>query len=348
MPVTRLTFCTYCDENYLPRALALVASLREHAPGFRIFVLALTEQCGDLLKKLQEPEIITIPLEELEAWDTGLAGVSNSRSIVEYYFTLSPCLPRYILARFPDLEWITYLDSDLYFYASPARILDQLDATSVAIIGHRYPPGDCRAESFGLYNVGWISFRNDEEAWRCLDEWRYQCLEWCFDRAENGRFADQKYLDEWPQSYAGVLEVAHPGANLALWNINGHTLSESPNGGLRVDGQPLVFFHFHGIRARDEWFVEAPFKEYCTPVPVRRFLIRRLFRPYLIHLLNMEERLRACGSNVRSFASSRHLTIPSRPVTGVRRAWQYWLRWWRPRRASLMEASLIRIPRRNI
>ena len=341
----RLSFCTYCDENYLPRALALVESLREHAAGFQIYLLALTEQCAVLLEKLQVPEIIVVSIRELESWDPELANIKDSRSKVEYYFTLSPCFPRYLLAKYPFMECITYLDSDLFFYSKPQIILDQLETKSIAIVGHRYPHGDSRASLYGRFNVGWISFRNDETGRRCLEDWRRQCLEWCFDYPSEGRFADQKYLDAWPETYSGVLEVEHPGANLALWNLNRHKISQAEDGSVLVDGIPLIFFHFHGIKASSQHFVEVPFKDYAIPVPLRRLLIRKLFLSYLKILLRFETLLGQQGNVTPSLASIRIMPTLFSSATGWRQSWRRWLSWWRPRRAALLEASLIKIPR---
>ncbi len=38
-----------------------------------------------------------------------------------------------------------------------------------------------------------------------------------------------------------------PGAGLAPWNVSAHELS-GENGEVRVDGRPLVFYHFHSLR----------------------------------------------------------------------------------------------------
>ena len=88
-----------------------------------------------------------------------------------------------------------------------------------------------------------IYFQNDDESKKCLNQWKSQCLEWCKDKPEDGKFADQKYLDSWPRDFRKLLIHSHPGANLAPWNLKSHLLSfdqKVPT----VDGQPAIFYHF--------------------------------------------------------------------------------------------------------
>ena len=82
---------------------------------------------------------------------------------------------------------------------------------------------------------------------QCLQWWRKQCIEWCYDRLENGKFADQKYLEQWPKKFKGVHILQHKGAGLAPWNWSQYNLKVD-NGKLTVDNQKLIFYHFQGFR----------------------------------------------------------------------------------------------------
>jgi hypothetical protein len=66
-------------------------------------------------------------------------------------------------------------------------------------------------------------------------------------RLEANRFADQKYLDDWPDHYGGVKIASGPAAGLAPWNWQTRTLSLD-GGIVCVDGVPLVYYHFHAFR----------------------------------------------------------------------------------------------------
>ena len=116
------------------------------------------------------------------------------------------------------IERITYVDADMFFFASPARIFEAMDAAkaSVLVTAHRFPLWLKRYERHGKFNVGLLSFQNDGVGRACLDEWRGRCLGWCYDRLEEGKYADQKYLDEWPERLgAALLVLEHREVNLA-------------------------------------------------------------------------------------------------------------------------------------
>jgi hypothetical protein len=274
-------FCTYFDVNYLPRGLALYESLREHCPPFRLWILCLDDACCQALARQNLPYVELIPLAALELADPELAAVKPTRSRVEYYFTCTPALAWYILNQAPGVEMVTYLDADLFFFSTPMPVFDEIADASVAIIGHRLSPYLRQLEAHGIYNVGWVSFRRDESGLACLRWWRERCLEWCYDRVEDERFADQKYLNDWPTRFDRVVVLQHKGANLALWNVSNYNLTWNGQR-ISVDGQPLIFFHFHELKRVRSWLYNLNLSRYrVKPTAMVR---RRIYAPYLRRL----------------------------------------------------------------
>ena len=254
MPPTR-RYCTYFDRHYLLRGLALYRSLKQHAEPFTLHVLCFDDFSYDVLTKLAQPDLLPIALADFERHDAALSAAKATRSKVEYYFTCSPSLPIYVLKLCPEIELLTYLDADLFFYSSPEPIFDELGDGSILIGEHRYPPDLRYLEVHGIYNVGLLSFRRDRNGLACLEWWRARCLEWCFDRPEDGKYADQKYLDDWPTRFEGVVVLQHKGAGLAPWNWKNYAVTVQ-NGQMEVDRQPLLFFHFHGLKILKSWLYD--------------------------------------------------------------------------------------------
>src|SRR5262249_1819337 len=172
-----------------------------------------------ILGRLALPGLRPIALAALEKGDPALARARLDRTRVEYYFTCTPSLPLFVLNHTSGVEVVTYLDADLYFFGDPAPVAAELGSGSVLIIPHRFPEHLKHAEAYGIYNVGLLCFRNDERGRACLTWWRERCLEWCHDRLEGERFADQGYLNDWPARFPGVVVLQHPGVNLAPWNV---------------------------------------------------------------------------------------------------------------------------------
>jgi hypothetical protein len=198
---------------------------------------------------------------------------------------------------------ITYLDADLFFFADPAPLFDEIGASSIAIIGHRFPPKQRHKETRGIYNVGWISFRRDENGLSCLDWWRDRCLEWCFDRVEEGRYADQKYLDDWPVRFENVTVLQHLGANLAPWNLANYNLRYNDSNEVMVDGQQLIFFHFHGLRRIAQFLYDPSWaREGVTPSVVLR---RGIYAPYIQVLQEVRGQLLSMPDSPALLASIR-------------------------------------------
>ena len=61
-------YCTYFDHNYLRKGLALYLSLRQQSRPEQavLAVLALSERCEQILKRLALADLVVIPLRELE------------------------------------------------------------------------------------------------------------------------------------------------------------------------------------------------------------------------------------------------------------------------------------------
>jgi len=239
-------FCTYFDKNYLIHGMTLYRSLLKQCEDFTLYVLCLDDETYEVLNHLSEERICTIPLKEIEEWEPELLQAKANRGLVEYYFTLSPVLPLFLLEKY-RMDIVTYLDADLFFFASPEIAYKELGDKSVFITAHGFSPKLKQKEKYGIYNIQYQSFRNDAIGIRCLERWKQQCLEWCYDRLEDGKFADQKYLDEWPSLYDELLVNQNHGVGVAPWNIANFEASIDGNN-FTVNKCPVVFFHFHGLK----------------------------------------------------------------------------------------------------
>lgn len=239
-------FCTLFDSNYLLKGVAMLRTLKRHCPDANVHVLCMDGKTLEILKQLSLPDVSCLPLSEVE--DEALRAVKRERSMAEYCWTLSPCLPWYVLQKNPDIDFITYLDADLYFYSSLQPLFDEIGNASIVIIEHRFPPAMKHHEVKGRFCVEWVSFRRDEQGLACLARWREQCIEWCFHILEEHRMGDQKYLDQWPSKYDGLHILQHLGAGVAPWNYSQYRFGKDAFGAITVNGTPLIFYHFHQLQ----------------------------------------------------------------------------------------------------
>ncbi len=222
-------------------------SMTDLADDFRIFAFCMDDVSHESIRELHLNHIVPIKYSELENHDNELYRVKQTRSLVEYYFTCTPAICCYVFDLFPEVDLLTYLDSDLLFFSSPEKIFDEIGESSIAVVEHRFSRFGRKFLKLGIFNVAWISYRRDDQGLNCLREYRKQCLEWCFDYLDGDKYADQKYLDKWPEKYSNLMIIKNKGVNLACWNIGNYSVKKVGNT-IFADEDELVFFHFAGLK----------------------------------------------------------------------------------------------------
>jgi hypothetical protein len=284
--------CTLFDHNYLPRGRCMIASARRQGFAGDIWVLCLSEECRQAMTMLALDSVHCITLGQLEEHVPRMIEAKNNRSILEYYFTCMAALHTYLFDTLPDVDGTMYVDADIKFFASPWVVFDAIGDAPVAVTPHNFVPHMRHLEMYGDFNGGWSAFRRTHEGQACLKWWLEQSLEWCFNRVEGWRYANQKYMNRFPDIAHGTRILRQKGFNCAPWNIGNFKLTER-EGRLWVDDEPLVFYHFHGLRRRSVCF-EFPHNVYATPVS---WLVRnKLYRPYIAELVRFERQQKAAVS----------------------------------------------------
>jgi hypothetical protein len=285
-------FCAYFDKNYLSRGLTLYESLRAHHPSFQLYVCCFDDETYAYLSQRELPCLVPVRLAELESFDPELLASRSTRSRVEYFFTCTASWLRYLLHRFAEIDLLTYVDADFRFYASSEPLFTEMGSSSIAIVAHDFSPELRHLETWGRFNVGWLSFRRDQQGMACIEWWRARCIEWCYDRLEGDKFADQKYLDRWPELFPSLVVLRHKGVNVAPWNLKQRPLRLDGDR-LLVAGQALICFHFHGLKHVLGPLYESGLREYH--VKLDRAMRRALFEPYLRELTRHESELSRAG-----------------------------------------------------
>jgi len=273
-------FCTLFDSNYLSRGLTLYHSLVATGEPFRLFIFCFDGKTRDILRTMDLPGVVPVGLDDFESPE--LKTVKQQRSAKEYCWTCTSHTIRYALDAF-RLPAVTYLDADLFFYGKPSVLLREFDRSgaSVLITPHRYTRRYDISWRSGIYCVQFITFRADERGLRALDWWRERCLEWCHARVEDGKFGDQRYLDDWPERFPGVHVLEHLGGGVAPWNVQQYDISANGGGFTGVEKRTgtafdLVFFHFHNIRFMTDGCIDLG--DYYLAPAVKTALVRPYVR----------------------------------------------------------------------
>lgn len=276
-------FCTLFDSNYFSRGIAMYRSLARNCSTFSLYIFAFDDQTLRTLRALALPNVTVVSLGEFE--DADLLRVKPVRSKAEYCWTSTPSAVLYVLEK-TGQPTCTYLDADTYFFSAPDPLLAELGADDVIITEHRYsPPYASFAETSGIYNVQFVTFRSTPRGLTTLKWWRNACLESCELNPAEGKCGDQKYLDDWLQRFEGVHVLQHLGGGVAPWNVQQYSFEPVGNG---IRGTELrsgrvfdvVFYHFHALKLTTAGRVHLSGGSY----EISRSALELLYRPYIAEL----------------------------------------------------------------
>lgn len=236
-----MNFCTLFDSYYIHKGIATYLSLSRVTNDFHLYVMAFDKDSYAKLNALGFDHMTVELVDDFETSD--LLEVKPTRNKAEYCWTCGSAVTWHFMNKY-NLSDITYLDSDLFFLSDPKIIFDEIGERSIAVTEHN----NIDSTLSGRFCVQFMYFKNDEEGRSALKWWRDSCVEWCFDRYEDGKYGDQRYVDQFPQRYKSLCVVKNLGAGIGPWNMNryqftDHTLKFND----REDN--FVFFHMHGIKS---------------------------------------------------------------------------------------------------
>jgi hypothetical protein len=238
-------YVTFFDSNYLTRGIAMYRSLLRHGGEFHLWIICFDDLAYEMLDKLHLEQITLVSISQFE--DEELLRIKPQRNRKEYCWTCTPSTVLYVLNTEPHVDAITYLDADLMFFSSPEPIFAEAGDATIILTAHRGLPEFNISADAGIYNVQFMMFRRNSEGLRALKWWRDRCIEWCFDRVEDNKFGDQKYLDDWPERFTGVHVLQHLGAGVAPWNSAQYSFKKVEHK-VYVENQILIFYHFHALK----------------------------------------------------------------------------------------------------
>jgi len=238
-------YCMILSKYRLYQGVALYRSLSDTLLNFRMFILCMDDETYDILRLLDLENVTLVKSNKLE--NKLLLMKKAERKLNEYCWTLKPMFIEYVMTN-SDLGRVTYIDADIYFFSDCSRIFNDGLKYSVLLSKHDFPKKLSHiAERCGRYNSGFISFKRDKEGFKCLEWWKGKCIHWCGDKAEKGKFGDQKYLDNMPFLSKRVCEIRTSGVNIAPWNHEKYVFSLN-NGEIYINNNRLIFYHYCGFR----------------------------------------------------------------------------------------------------
>jgi hypothetical protein len=227
---------------------AIESAIRNH-PSSKGHIVCV----GELPKNFQglKSHVEVLELRHLPKTNESFLGLLCRRNKIEALISIKPQVLINFLEESEDSDVIVYLDTDIFFFDSLDDFDEQHLNDDFIAFQHMYPK-EPTIFPYGKYNAGLIIIRKSPESFAILREWERLCLEWCHLIRDDGRYADQGYLEEllnMPKS---------KGVKSSTINIGMHYLWKGPRVSLVkgrpcIAGKPLVAFHFHGMKIRGKY-----------------------------------------------------------------------------------------------
>ena len=228
-------FVTLFNQKYLLQGIVLIKSIISNSFSEIIYIICLDDKTYSILEKNKFKRVVLIKIEDLETND--LKEVKKNRTFAEYCWTLTPFSIKYLFYINDSITSVTYLDADIMFLRNIKLLYQNFfeSKKKVLITYHGYDPIYDASEFSGRHCVQFLTFKKNND--HILDVWCNQCLDWCYNRYEDGKFGDQMYLNKWDDTYFdAVASIENINYLLAPWNANRFPYSEA------------CLFHFHGLK----------------------------------------------------------------------------------------------------
>ena len=185
-----------------------------------------------------------------------------------------------------------YVDADIFFFKNPQILLDEVGEKSVLITPHNFLPQYDQSEISGKYCVQFMYFRNNKEGLEVLNWWRERCIEWCYAEPEDGKFGDQKYLDDWLTRFPQTHELKNEGGGVAPWNSAAYKIEDGKIYKKNGEVFDLVFYHFHGFTLLDRDRISLAPRNY----QIKNDAVKNIYEKYIQEMLNSINKI-GCASD---------------------------------------------------
>ena len=243
---------TSITANYLPKAAALAHSVKRVHPD-AVFHVVLSDAMPACEPHVTEAFDSIINIRDLPIDD--LPRFIFRHRLVELCTAVKGTAFQHIADRF-GAERIYYFDPDILVADRLDGLERALDSGSVLLTPHSIEPETdpvavidnerCCLRN-GVYNLGFLAVRMTVQGRRFIDWWADRLRTYCYDEVENGLFTDQRWVDLAPALFDDITILREPQYNVSTWNLTHRRATGEAPYGIKINGRPLVFYHFSGF-----------------------------------------------------------------------------------------------------
>lgn len=240
---------TVSSAGYLPSAMIMARSVKEHMPDSRIIIGIIEETMpGEALQCPYFDEVIL--MKEI------LSSSNPSRFFFQYTLkeATRSCKSRvmkYIYDKYRDEDLLMYIDAEMKVISPLNELLANASKHAVTIIGHLIHSDSLdlvhldEAREIGIYHSGLLAFKRSETAEKFLITWSKLSEHHSYYDHEHKRNVDEAWLERSTTFFDDVCVLRHAGYNVSSMNVIERWNIEQIDPQIYlVDDQPLRCIHF--------------------------------------------------------------------------------------------------------
>lgn len=244
----RTAIFTIASKNYFAYVRTLLQSLELSNPHMDRFAVVVDELDEEFISLPRNFELLELNKIDLPHPDQ----MKFRYSIMELNTAVKPFA---ILKLFESYDRVIYMDPDIFVYKKLQPVEDALDDGYNFVLTPHFNglfeeddmhPDETDIMRAGVYNLGFIALNRCADTIEMVSWWANKLEKTCINEQSKGIFVDQKWIDLVPGFYKNVRILHHSGLNVAYWNLSHRTITKEGNQ-FKVNGDPLIFFHFSGL-----------------------------------------------------------------------------------------------------
>ncbi|MBK8793348.1 MAG: glycosyl transferase [Holophaga sp.] len=283
---------TIVAKNYLAMALTLGDSIKAVHPNYDFFII-LADAVDDEFELIEERYRII---------EVGSLGINNwldlafKYDISEFSTSIKPFCFEYFMAG-SKYQNIMYFDPDIYIFNELTQIENLLEDNFCVVTPHH---SDLEIEwsgalpennilISGIYNLGFIAFKNSENSKFVIHWWKEKLRDKCYIERSDGLFYDQNWIQFLISSFdKGIYILRDYGYNIAWWNLHERSIEFCGDIPHVVHKKSQVsfeciFFHFSGFNVLDLTVINSRYRNN----PFLCWHINQLCKGYSLNMLNL-------------------------------------------------------------
>jgi hypothetical protein len=266
-------FLTVATVSHIPPALVTLNSARRYAPNAGSYLFAL-DATADTIEKL--PDILGEAASGIHFFGPHNLGSERNAFLnaFKYYNPVEmSCLAKYVglshVLKTSSADSFVYADADILFLKDIGEAVCEIgDGVVLATLHQLGITSDDTEHEYLLYgwlNAGFFCIRRDPQIQQVLNWLIHRVSRRGFYAPHYGMSADQTWFSSLPFVFQNQTRISrHPGLNVGYWNIRQRQLTRD-RGEFRINGKPLLVFHFSGFNPAEPSMLSKYFDIEVTP-----------------------------------------------------------------------------------